>query len=183
MSFTVHTPSTAPAAARDALAKAAAAFGFLPNLLGVLAESPPLLLAYRDLDALFDQTSLTPTERQVVLLAVSSENDCQYCVAAHTAIAGMQKVPVDVIEAIRAGRPIADPRLEALRRFTASVVVMRGKQSADVASDFLSAGFTRAQALEVVLGIGLKTLSNYANEIADTPLDQAFAKAAWSKAA
>ena len=48
---------------------------------------------------------------------------------------------------------------------------------------FLNAGYTRTQVLEVVLGVGVKTLSNYTNHIADTPLDAAFAKAAWSKTA
>ncbi len=183
MSYTVHTVDTAPAAARETLAGAKKAYGFVPNLLAVMAEAPSLLKAYRSLSDLFDQTSFSPSERQVVLLTASYENDCSYCVAAHSAIAGMQKVPADVIEAIRAGRPIADPQLEALRRFTAVVVASRGwPEETDMAA-FHAAGYSRTQVLEVVLGIGMKTLSNYANHIAEIPLDQAFAPAAWAKAA
>jgi alkylhydroperoxidase family enzyme len=92
-------------------------------------------------------------------------------------------VPDHVVQAIRAGRPIVDYKLEALRRFTAAVVTMRGWPSEADTRGFLDAGYTRAQILEVVLGVGMKTLSNYTNHIADTPLDHAFAKAAWSKAA
>jgi alkylhydroperoxidase family enzyme len=88
-----------------------------------------------------------------------------------------------VVQAIRNGRPIADKKLEALRRFTAAVVTSRGWPSDADTGAFLNAGYGRQQVLEVVLGVGIKTLSNYTNHIADTPLDQAFATAAWSKAA
>lgn len=183
MSYTVHTVDTAPAAARGTLVGVQKAFGFVPNLLAVMAEAPALLTAYRSLSDLFDQTSFSPSERQVILLAASYENNCAYCVAAHSVIAGMQKVPAEVIHAIRDGKPIADAKLETLRRFTAAVVASRGWPEGPDMDAFQAAGYSRAQVLEVVLGVGMKTLSNYANHIAETPLDQAFAPSAWAKAA
>lgn len=183
MSYTVHTPETAPEAAKEILNGAKKAFGFVPNLLAVMAGAPALLKAYRTLGGLFDETSFTPTERQTVLLTVSYENGCEYCVAAHSVIAGMQKVPADVIEAIRKGTAIADRKLEALRRFTAALVKTRGWPTQQDVEAFLAAGYGQQQVLEVVLGVGFKTLSNYANHIAETPLDAAFTPAAWSKAA
>lgn len=183
MNYTVHTVETAPETARGALAETQKAFGFLPNLLGVMAEAPALLKAYQTLGGLFETTSLSAAERQVVLLATSYENGCEYCVAAHSVIAAMQKVPNDVVHSIRDGEPIADPKLEALRRFTVTLVRERGWPSEADINGFLAAGYGHQQVLEVVLGIGMKTLSNYANHIAGTPLDQAFASAAWSKAA
>ncbi|MGE3993953.1 carboxymuconolactone decarboxylase family protein [Pseudorhodoplanes sp.] len=148
-----------------------------------MAEAPALLKAYVALSEIFDSTSLNATERQVVLLAVSYENNCEYCIAAHSVISGMQRVPDNVVQAIRVGHPIADRKLEALRRFAAAVAKTRGWPSDADAAAFLDAGYTSQQALEVVLGVGMKTLSNYANHLAETPLDQAFAAAAWSKAA
>jgi len=183
MSYTVHTVDTAPAAAREILAGARKGLGFVPNLFAVMAEAPALVKAYTTLSRIFDETSLSATERQVVLLTVSYENDCEYCIAAHSTIAGMQKVPPDVVQSIRDGRPIADSKLEALRRFTAAVVNSRGWPSDADTAAFAAAGYGRQQVLEVVLGVGLKTISNYANHIADTPLDAAFGPAAWSKAA
>jgi len=175
MTYVVHSLDTAPAAAKENLADAKEAYGFLPNLLGVMAEVPALLKAYRTAMGLFEETSLSPTEQQIVLLAVSQANKCKYCVAAHSVIAKMQKVPGDVVEAARDGRPIVDSRLEALRRFTDAVVVSRGWPSDADTKAFLDAGYSKTQILEVVLGIGVKTLSNYTNHIADTPLDDAFA--------
>ncbi|MDI1346208.1 MAG: carboxymuconolactone decarboxylase family protein [Pseudolabrys sp.] len=183
MNFTVHTIESAPAAAKETLAGAKNGLGFVPNLFGVMSEAPALVKAYATLSGIFDETSLSVTERQVVLLTVSAENNCEYCVAAHSVISGMQKVPVDVVRAIRVGQPIADSKLEALRNFTAAVVNSRGWPKAAEMAAFLSVGYGQQQVLEVVLGVGMKTLSNYANHIAKIPLDQVFASAAWSKGA
>lgn len=182
MSYTVHTPESAPEGAKPTLAAAEKAYGFLPNLLAVMAEAPALLKGYATLSKIFEESSFSPTERQVVLLTTSYQNECSYCMAAHSAIAGMQKVPEDVVQAIRNGKPIADAKLEALRRFTASFVAKRGWPTEADVEALHAAGYSKAQALEVVLGVGLKTLSNYANHVAETPLDAAFKPLAWSKA-
>jgi uncharacterized peroxidase-related enzyme len=178
-SHPIHTVETAPDGAKDILSGAARAYGFIPNLLGTMAAAPALLKAYTSLTRIFDESSLSATERHVVLLTVSTENTCHYCVAAHSVIAAMQKVPGDVVEAIRTGAPIADARLEALRRFTAAVVVSRGRPSGADTERFLSVGYGWQQVLEVVLGVGIKTMANYTNHMAGTPLDNAFAGAEW----
>ncbi|MCH8945190.1 MAG: carboxymuconolactone decarboxylase family protein [Proteobacteria bacterium] len=178
--FNVHTKETAQAKSAELLGNAEKAFGFVPNLLGVFAESPAALKGYLTIGQIFDESSFSPTERQVVILAASRFNECHYCVAAHSVIADLQKVPTDVVKAIRNDQPIADSKLEALRSFTTAVVEQRGCVSDDDIAAFLAAGYSKAQILEVILGISFKTLSNYANHIADTPLDDAFAPKAWA---
>ncbi len=182
MTYKVHTIDSSPEASKEILAVAYKAYGFLPNLLAVMAEAPALLKSYVTLSRIFEESSLSAAERQTVLLTTSFENGCEYCVAAHSVIAGMQKVPAATVQAIREGRPIADRKLEALRRFTAAVVKSRGWPTESDIRAFADAGYGQSQALEVVLGVGIKTLSNYANHLADTPLDDAFASAR-SKAA
>ena len=181
--FTVHSPETAPEGSRAMLAEVTSSYGFLPNLIGMLAESPAALGGYLAVGEKFDQGSLTSVERQVVLLAVSFENRCDYCMAAHSVIAAMRAVPAQVLTALRDGTALPDHRLEALARFTRAVVAQRAHLDDTVVADFLAAGFTRAQVLEVMLGVAMKTLSNYANHVAATPLDAAFAKARWEPAA
>ena len=178
--FKVHTKETAPEKSAELLANAEKAFGFIPNLLGILAESPAALNGYLSAGQIFDQSSFSPTERQVVILSASRFNNCRYCVAAHSVIANLQQVPADVVEAIRNDEPIADSRLEALRLFTTSIVENRGWVSEADTEAFLAAGFTKAQLIEVILGVSFKTLSNYINHIADTPLDEAFAPQKWT---
>lgn len=177
--FDVHTKKTAPTESAKLLAPAEEAYGFIPNLLGVMAESPATLNAYLSLGQLFGKSSFSATEQQTVILSISRFNECDYCMAAHSVIAGMNKVPTDIVEAIRDDRPIDDPRLEALRVFTSTCVEKRAHLSSDDIAAFLAADYTKEQILEVILGIGFKTLSNYVNHVAETPLDDAFASQAW----
>ena len=136
--FTVHTIESAPEKSKATLTQAKKSLGFVPNLYGVLAESPAMLEAYATVGGIFDRsTSFTATERQVILLTAIFENECDYCMAAHSTIAGMQRVPDDVVEALRAGKPIADPKLEALSAFTRQVVRERGWASDENVRAFL----------------------------------------------
>ena len=173
----LHNLETAPEASRPLLENARQKNGFIPNLLGVLAEAPAALQAYMAVTDLLAKSSLRAAERETVLIAASIKNGCEYCVAAHSTIARMQKVSEEVIEALQEERPIPDSRLEALRRFTETLVDKRGWASEQEVQEFLEAGFDRQQILEVVLGVTLKTLSNYTNSLVDTPLDKAFAGA------
>lgn len=177
--FQIHDETSAPAASLPFLAKAKSSFGMVPNLLGTLAESPALLEGYMTLAGIFAKSSFSPTEQQVVLLTVSFANGCSYCMAAHSVIAKSQGVPAGILQALRSGTPLDDSRLAALATFTHAVVAERGRVEHQVA-DFLKSGFTRAQVLEVVLGVGMKTLSNYANHIAHTPVDPPFQSQAWT---
>lgn len=179
MKFQVHTIDTAPEAAKPELRAAKSAFGFLPNLLGLLAEAPIALKAYMELTGLLEQSSLTPVEQQIMMLAGSFANGCGYCMAAHSASAKMVKMPAPALEAIRAGQALADPKLEALRSFTADMVNSRGRVSDDRIQEFLNAGYTRQNVLEVIFAVAMKTLSNYTNNLAETPVDRAFAAHAW----
>jgi len=175
----VRNVETAPDAAGD-LQHVQQKYRFIPNLMGIMANAPPVLKAYLELNVLFDQTTLSPLERQIVILATSVANGCEYCVAAHSAAAQMQHVPADVISAIRDGRPLSVPRLEAVRLVTEDIVKSRGWPDDVVLQQFFDAGFSASQVLEVILGVAMKTLSNYTNHVAATPLDRQFAGAKWS---
>lgn len=180
--FTLHTVATAPAASQALLAGAAQAYGFLPNLLAGMAESPALLEGYMTLAGIFAKTALTETERQIILMTSNRLNGCTYCMAAHTTVAQGAKVPADVIAALRDGTAIANARLEALRRFTVRIVESRGWPSEHDIDALLAAGYTRQTVLEVILGTSLKVMSNYTNHVVGTPLDAPFRANAWQTA-
>ena len=141
--FTIHTQETAPESSKPILANLKKAIGFVPGLYGVLAEAPKAVEAYDLLSKLFKATSLTTTEQHVVLLTINYENNCGYCMPAHTGLAKLDAVPDDVIEAIRNGKPIADPKLEALRRFTVQVVQKRGWVPDEDVEAFLDAALSK----------------------------------------
>lgn len=180
--FKIHTIDSAPAAARGTLQAVRQKYGFAPNLLGELAAAPSALNAYVTLNELLAGSSLRPVEQQVVLITASIANGCTYCVAAHTASLKSAGLPDDQIEALREGRPLADPRLQALRALTTAIVDRRGRITERELRPFLDAGFTLDQVLEVLVGIAMKTLSNYTNHIAETPVDAQLQPFAWEPA-
>jgi uncharacterized peroxidase-related enzyme len=178
--FTAHTIESAPAASRPLLEGIHRAFGFVPNLFGVFAESPAALGGALAIFEAFSKSSLSAAQQQLVMIAASEANDCGYCVAAHSTIAKrVVKMDPALVEAARRREPLADAKLDALVRFTRQVVEQRGTlPDADVAA-FLDAGYTRAQVVEVLLGGGMKTFNNYVDHIAHTPLNDQFKAEAW----
>ncbi|MDA8017865.1 MAG: carboxymuconolactone decarboxylase family protein [Thermoanaerobaculia bacterium] len=180
--FDVHTLDSVSADGQEALQAAQGKFGFVPNLIGVMAEAPALANGYLSLAGIFGSSSLSAQEQQVVLLAVSYVNDCRYCVAAHTTVAQGTGLSRENLDALRSGGDLPDAKQNALATFSRALVESNGWAGDAAVQAFLDAGYSRQNVLEVVLGIGVKTLSNYTNHLADTPLDGAFQANAWNKA-
>ena len=181
MEFTIHTLETAPEASKAALIHAKETFGIIPNLEGILAEAPAALKGGMALWDLFATSSLTPVEQQIVYLTANYEHDCRYCMAAHSGLAKTIGMASEDIDALRNGKPLTDPKLQALRLFTQRAIAARGWLEDREIEEFLAAGYTKQQVLEVILGIAVKIIHNYTNHIAKTPLDKAFQPYVWSK--
>lgn len=179
--FTTHTLETAPEASKPLIEAVTAKFGFVPNLVGVLAESPAALKAYLMVAGSVEEGSLTPTEQQVVLMATSFENACIYCMAAHSFVATSSGVPADVIESLRSGTAIADPKLNAMVTLTREAVRNGGLVDAATTDAFMAAGYTNENLLDVITAIGQKMLSNYTNHFSNNQPDEPFAAHAWTK--
>ncbi|MWA05934.1 carboxymuconolactone decarboxylase family protein [Actinomadura sp. LD22] len=178
--FAVYDETDAPEAARPHLEAAKKRMGFVTTLNGVMAESPELLAGYNALSELFGRSSLPRNAKHVVWITASVLNGCAYCVAAHSTLALRSRVPAEAVEALRGGRALDDPALEAVRVFTTAMVERRGWVDDAQVEAFLAAGYTRRHVLDIVLGIGMKTLSNYTNHIAHTPLDPAWKDQEWT---
>ena len=179
--FEYHTLETAPADSKPIMEAGQKAFGFVPMLHRVLAEAPAVYEAYTTNYSLFtEKTSFSATEQQIVMMAANFINECHYCMAGHTGLMKMQGVPDDVIASLRSGTPIADAKLEALRVFTAGLVERRGHIGDEALKTFLDAGYTKAQALEVMIGLAAKTISNFTNALAHTEIDEPMKQFAWS---
>ncbi len=114
------------------------------------------------------------------MLAVSEANDCEYCVAAHSTLAKhMAEVDAALVDATRRREPLSNAKLEALVTFTRNTVEQRGFVADTDVAAFLEAGYTKAQIIEVLLGVGMKTFNNYVDHIAHTPLNDQFKAEAW----
>lgn len=175
----IATIDNAPQGSRDTLATVKKNYGFVPNLLGGLAQSPSALHSYLALADQFGKSGLSAGEQQVVSLTVSRQNECGYCMAAHSVLAGKALAPA-AIAALRAGESTGDARLDAVATLARKVVENRGWLAESDIEAFVSAGFSRSNVLDLLVGVTQKTLSNYANHVMGTPLDAAFEGARWS---
>jgi len=118
------------------------------------------------------------------LLSISCVNRCSYCVAAHSFMAEkVSGVPLEVIHAIRQQSDIPDAKFKVLSDFTRMFVIKRGWLDEGDLEPFLAAGFNEAQVLDLLLAVSVKTLSNYANHLFSTPLDELFLPWAWHEKA
>jgi uncharacterized peroxidase-related enzyme len=154
--------------------------GFVPNLLLGLGDVPPVLAAYLDLSRHFGKVGLSGVEMQVVLLVASVENACAYCVAAHSTFATKLKIDPVALAAIREGRDVLDERLDALANFVRKLIRTKGHVATADLERFLAAGYTREQALGVLIGLAMKTIANLGNHVMQTPLDAQFAAQRWA---
>jgi uncharacterized peroxidase-related enzyme len=177
---TIHDTQTASPESAELLAAVESQVGFIPNVFAVLAESTSALAAFVGLNGAFAESRLSAKEREVVQLAASAENGCGYCVAGHTVFARNQTIDATTIEALRSESDLPDPRLDALARFTRALTRRSGHDCEGELAALLDAGYTRGQALEVMVGVSVKTLSNLASNVFEIPVDDAFLGCAWT---
>lgn len=179
--FTIHTPDTAPEGSREVLQQVQKGFGFIPNVVAEMAESPALVKAYTTMQGLLGETGFTPQEVQIAILSASYSNGCDYCMAAHSMAAEKAGVDAAVLEAMRAGQALPDAKLDALRRFVQTLVDKRGWAEDSDVQAFIDAGYSKSHVLDAIMIVATKTIANYTNHLAETPLDDAFQPKAWKK--
>lgn len=177
--FELYDIANAPVGSAEILEGTKKAWGFVPNLNRVLAASPAASEAYATLWGIAEKTSFTPQERNIAYLAIIYENECTYCMAGHTNLSRMAKVADADIYAVREGRELEDPKLEALRSFAAKVTRNRGLVSEPDVAAFKAAGYTNQSVLDILVLAATKLISNYANHLAETPLDAFMKGAEW----
>src|SRR5690242_2595757 len=191
--FTEHSIESAPPAARRFMTATRDHLGYLPAGMARMAASPQLVDGFLRLTAIFENTTLEPVAREVVVMTMATRNGCHICVAMHTARLTALGADPGLIEALRnqeAGNPesgnpdraepLPDERLDAVRVFALRVLDTAGDVGDRAMRDFLAAGYTTQNALEVVLGIGTYTMSTLANRLTGAPVDDQLAAYAWA---
>jgi len=142
--------------------------GFVPNLYATYAHSETGLaniLAIADL-----KTSLSNKEKEIINLAVSQVNECEYCLAAHTAIGKMNGFTEEQIIAFRNGES-SDPKFDALAKLAKDLTKNRGKASQDVLDNFFAQGYTEGNLVDSIILVGEKTIANYLHRTTNVPVD------------
>ncbi len=146
-----------------------ASLGFVPNLYAYYAKNETALPDYLALQN--RKSTLKTKEREIVNLVVSQFNGCRYCQSAHTVLGKMNGFTEDQILEIRGGSASFDSKLDALARFTLSVVENKGRATEAAKENFFSAGYNEANLIDVVINVGDKIISNYIHNLAGFEID------------
>ena len=144
--------------------------GFVPNIMRTMANSPAVLQGYLDFSSALSKGTLSPKFREQIALAVSEINDCQYCLAAHSAIGRTVGLSEEAIEDSRRGESPDTKEATALA-FTRHVVLNRGWVTDEEVAKLRKAGFTEGTIVELIANISLILFTNYFNHVAETEVD------------
>lgn len=181
--ITVQSIDSAPEASQSYLEKAKAKNGFIPNLLGVLANAPAAIETYLTVSEINSRSSFSLAERETVQITAATNHGCTFCVAGHTAISYKQgNLSQELVEALRNQTTLPDPKLEALAKFTRAVIRTKGAVTESELKEFYAAGYGEQQVIEVILGVALATLCNFSNTLAQTELNPELAAYRWESA-
>ncbi len=179
--YPMHTLDTAPAEAKGSLTVLRETFGFVPGAAAVMANSPALLNSFFSAFGHFrGGGTFTPAERQVLLLSNAVANGSEWAVAFHTLEALADGVAPDAVDAVRRGELPGDPRLAALSGLTITFIEKRGHLEETDVKAFTAAGFGEEQLFEVVTGVAISAMTNYAANVARPPQEPVVAPHAWT---
>jgi uncharacterized peroxidase-related enzyme len=177
----MRTINDAPENTRASLISSEKHNGYLPNLLRILANAPVALETYLTVSGINARSWLSVGEREAVQITAAAVHGCAYCVAGHSLLAE-RKAKLDrvVVDELRDRVRVSEPKLDAVARFAEAVIASRGNVSDDELVRFKDAGFTDQAALEIVLGVSLATLCNFANNLAHGPINKELKEYFWT---
>jgi uncharacterized peroxidase-related enzyme len=167
--FTVPTRDEVSANNQAIFDKLQTGLGMVPNLYAFYAKNETALGDYLALQN--RKSTLRAKEREIINLVVSQVNECEYCLAAHTAVGKMAGFTDEQILAIRRGVITFDAKFAALAEFVKETALNRGKTTAQTTEKLFAAGYNEANLVDIVMVIGDKIISNYLHSITQIPVD------------
>ena len=177
--YPIYTLESAPEASHSALQQLNAEVGFLPNLAACMADSPAMISGFTALRSAYALSTLSPLERELVLLAAAQAYANVYGVAVHSTMASRMGASSEVVEAVRSGVSVPDARVDALVRLAKSGArgVPPSINDLEIASTL---GVRNREVLDIMTGTVIGKLAAAMFTLApDTPLDPPFQAHAW----
>lgn len=154
--------------------------GMVPNFLRVFAHSPDALKAFLGLHHIAGHGSLDTATRERIALALAQQNECEYCLSAHTAIGRKAGLNGAEIQANRAGTS-QDAKAAVAVKFARALVEHKGEVTNAELQAMRDAGFSEADIVEVITHVGMNVLTNILGKASRVSID--FPKVALKQAA
>jgi len=179
VNYQIHSIESAPERSKPALEQLRQAFGFIPNLVGAVANSPVLTNSLVGLFQNVHGGSFTEAEVQTLLLTNAVTNSCSWAVAFHSVLALKEGLDPADVQAIRERRLPTNKRFAALSRLAKTLIEQRGHLSDEDLTAFIEAGFAQELVLEVIAAVAASTITNYAGNITKPQLEALFQEQIW----
>lgn len=173
--FEVPTKENAPEGSKPIFENLEKQIGMVPNLYATIGYSSNALSNYLTYQANQAKGTFNAKEREAVFLAVSQVNECQYCLAAHTALGKMNGFTEEETIELRNGT-INNDRLRIITRLAANITKNRGRADEKLVEEFFAAGFDNAALIDLIALVADKIFANYVHNLTQIPVDFPAAK-------
>lgn len=169
--LTALNPEEATGKTKDLFNAVQSKLGVVPNMMRTMGNSPAVLEGYLNLSGALSHGKLSSKTGELLALAVSEANSCDYCLAAHTFIGEkLMKAAPEVLHAARTGNS-ADPKTAAILQFAKTLISKNGLVNNQDVDAIKNAGVSDAEITETVAHVALNILTNYFNNTANTEID------------
>lgn len=153
--------------------------GFIPNVFLMLVHRPLEARAFFDYhDALMDRESdtLTPSEKEMIVVATSARNQCLYCVVAHGAILRIYSKNPTVADEVAINHKTADisERERVMLDFALYISQDVGELNDDWEQKLLAVGFSQDDIWDIGAITAFFGLSNRLVSLTNTPPNAEF---------
>lgn len=169
--LTALNPEEVTGKTKDLFNAVQAKLGVVPNMMRTMGNSPAVLEGYLNLSGALSHGKLSAKTGELIALAVSESNSCDYCLAAHTFI-GEKLVKADpaVLQAARTGNS-TDAKTEAILQLAKTLISKNGLVNDEDVNKAKNAGVSDAEIAEIIGHVALNVLTNYFNNVANTEID------------
>lgn len=164
------SPADTTGERQQLLAQIHGAFGATPNMFKAVANSTAALKSMWGAFGALGGGIIDAKLGEQIAVAIADRNECDYCLAAHTALGRKAGASAEEMSAAQAGQS-DDPRTAAALRFAAAVVNNRAKIAGEEVLALRAAGFDDEAIVEIMAHIALNLFTNYVNVAFKVPVD------------
>ncbi|WP_343696625.1 carboxymuconolactone decarboxylase family protein [Flavobacterium sp.] len=169
--LTALNPEEVTGKTKDLFNAVQAKLGVVPNMMRTMGNSPAVLEGYLNFSGALSHGKLSAKTGELIALAVSESNSCDYCLAAHTFIGEkLIKADPEVLKAARLGNS-ADAKTEAILQLAKTLIRKYGLVNDEDVNKAKNAGVSDAEIAETIGHVALNVLTNYFNNTANTVID------------
>lgn len=146
------------------------ALGIVPNIYATIGYSSNTLEAYLQYDKALEKGSFSKKETEAINLIVSQVNGCEYCLAAHTAIAQMNGYSKEDTIAIRTAN-LEDQKIQTIIKTAQAIAIQKGNINDDIKTAFFNLGYGPKEFVELIAIVNAISFTNFIHNATKVPVD------------